>query len=306
MRIQSLLSNNYFQHNKNTSINPEKPFFEEQPQKNIKPHTYCSSDILFYSGNIAFGKNLSSENFYFWLKQKGINPQDESELKNFIDHTITESNYIGSGTVQQAYKIQGNNDFIIKIPNDDEIKIQKFKTTEDEFKGLNLGQQVASIGNVKICKRQTGTECSIPYKNKISPDANLKEIYIKHLRRTQGMPQKSYDELAELFALLNSKEKFFDYYNPNNLLVDTNTKKFNMVDDLNEAVNDDEKNTVLSMLNPLIDIRNISNFKNNNEIKKMWQEIIIKCMIASQKANLPPPTQNISSFEYLMEVAEIK
>ncbi len=270
--------------------------------------TVLSSDIKnYYPNNYyvrkPFGQNPSRDDLTSWFKKNDIDIFNNAQLSEFILESIQKKNFINSGTTQSVYSINNNDLFVLKIPNHS-IKPGNFKFTDDEFPELNIGQEVASIGDIKICKKQNGIQCSIPYIDRINPAKNSKKAYLEHLSRVQKMPQKAYDELAYTFAKLNKKDKIFDCYNPNNILISVSENKFNLVDDLQEAMNDEEKNTLISILNPLIDIRYMPNLKDDNNAVKIWREIIIKSYIASEKANLPMPTKDLASLNQLFKLAD--
>lgn len=278
--------------------------------RNVKAQTSAhqkseitQNNIFYMPAKISFKSNPSYKDFTDWIEKKGINFSDSEEISELIIKSITNKNLIGYGTSQSAYMLDGNRDFIIKIPTNNP-KTGPVKIIEDEFPSINLGQTIAKVGNMKICKRQEGIESGIPYSKKIDYGVNLKQIYLDHLYRLEKMPQSAYDDLAKTFSELNKKEKFFDCYNPNNILVDTKNQKFNLVDDLEDALDDDQTNTIMSMLNPLLDIRYMPNLKNDKNAEKIWKETIQKCYIASQKYDLPQPTTNLGSLKNLFLMAD--
>lgn len=267
----------------------------------------CNVGLLAYKpifnvNNIAFKRQASSNDFKKWLSENNIN--NSEDLFSLVENTIKKENYLGSGTEQTAYSIENSDDYILKCPKTGFTK-GSYKPVKGEFETINLGQTIAIIGNAKICKKQKGIVSSIPYAERINGKTNCQAIYLNHLLRAKNMPQKAYDDLALIFEKLNDKEKFFDYYNPNNILLDTECETFNIVDDLKDATSEEEINTFMSIINPLIDIRYMPNAKNKEGIIPIWQEIITKSFIASRKAGLPAPNRDLSSMDEMFKLAEI-
>jgi len=253
-----------------------------------------------YKANAAinFSGRQSFNDFSKWLKDKKLSP--EAFIKSVKESNI----YLGEGTSCKVFGIPGNENYVVKFPLKN-VEVGPLKEVLDEFPELNIGQAIATIGNIKISKRQSGIEAGIPYKARQTGGIENVFTYLKHLSRTANMPQSAYDELAFTFKKLNEHDLYFDLANPNNILVDEKNKKFNLVDDLTEITHEKDYNNFLSLAAPLVDTFYARQLSYNDDLTSLWNTIVTKCIIASKKAGLPAPTSNLATLKFILDIGNI-
>ena len=258
--------------------------------------------IYFGNRPVLEDKELSFEDFIKFFSANQNLDSRKNSINEYIAKSIIPVNLLGSGTQQTAYSINNTEKYVIKIPNDG-FRPGDIKKVEDDFPKLNLGQAIVTVGNAKICKKQKGIISSISYKDRICGSKNNINTYLSHIKRTAGLNQSAYDDFAFTLSELNKREMMFDCFNPNNVLIDESDQKINIVDDLTEFSSDNDSNNVLSMIASLIDVRYMVQVPNKEEIIPYWQNIIHKCNIAANKANLPVPNKDLSSLSYALKMA---
>lgn len=170
-------------------------------------------------------------------------------FKNTLRHFLNPENKLGSGEFGSVYKI--DDEFVLKKPNFEELKIDRFSTNENPIvQKLNTyyGDAVAMIGNIKILKNAAETETPIPAGVK----DGLTEYWQKlgyyrdvYLKKFTSLPQKAFDDVAADFKTLSTERKAFDTINPNNFLADGD--KIKIIDDI-ELPNDKFFNSLAGMM----------------------------------------------------------
>ena len=206
------------------------------------------------SENDCFVKSFRQEHSYQndfiqWAYETGFDPHKIVEVMQ------DERNILGRGYSNTIYEIPGNNEYVLKVSNSCDIDIvdlrdYSFKDVEDKNLDGNYGQCVVVITSsdfrkpdIFILKRQTGISNGNPptsviyFENgKLRPGElpyeayERKEHYARSLQILADMPQESYDKLVYNLARLGDIGYKFDYYNPNNFLLDEKSKNINIID----------------------------------------------------------------------------
>ncbi len=253
---------------------------------NFKGKIPLDTYIANASAKIFRSEKPDFSSFSKWLEKENI------PLNKLVEYIETNGRYLGEGTENIVFALPNSDLFAFRKPLSG-INGHELREIKDEFPNLNLGQAIAKVGNATIIKLQNGVESGIPYADRIKASGLENTFtYRKHLSRVNQMPQEAYDELAETFAKLNQKEYSFDLYNPNNILIDVDKKKFNIVDDLKEIYDEKEYNTFASITIPLFDTWFVRSLSFTDDYLTVWQKMIEKSMIASKKAGLPEPQKD--------------
>lgn len=200
-----------------------------------------SSHISNYYSNITFGKNLSYSDFLVSIRRVYKN----KSLKNVILSTINnKENFIGSGFSANAYEIPGIQDYIIRIERKKFTPQNFINSTIREGKqnelAPNFGQYIATNGHgFYINKKVIGESHSLPdWSNtiqRIQAGEDIKhrdaKLFLSKIKQLSEFPQNSFDEIAKNINLLNKYTKSeIDIINPNNLIIDNNTKHIGVID----------------------------------------------------------------------------
>lgn len=286
---------------KNNAVKKVKPLNTVKGFKSVYENRGVNLSYLAFNHNkaVKFKGGLSGKNFVNWLEKIAISPEKLVEKVKFANK------YIGEGSANIAYEIPENLEYVMRFPRES-AKSGMLKIVEDIFPELNIGQTVAEIGNIKVSKKQTGIPAGVPYKDRLGGSMQNVLTYRKHIFRTAEMPQAAYDDLADTFKRLNEHGYSFDMANPNNILVDEKNKKFNLVDDLNEIVDDEDQNSYASLALPLIDTFFAPNLSFSADIAPSWKVIIEKSRKAAQNADLPQPQKNLSCLNYILSLAGMR
>ena len=165
----------------------------------------------------------------------------------------------------------------------------QLKLVEDKFAGMNFGQAVAEGGGAKLLLKQDGEPAGLdPLKTKPGFEkaaADNIAPFRESLERTANMPQEAYDNLMGELLALEAMGYAIDPSKSNNILVDPETGKFNIVD-----VNDGKgvtSNNVDSILVMLLANGNSNSFRVYREsLKSTYRTIFDKVMLAGEKAGM--------------------
>ncbi|MDD3419417.1 MAG: hypothetical protein PHE78_02325 [Candidatus Gastranaerophilales bacterium] len=162
----------------------------------------------------------------------------KTDILNNLPNIAQPWNYIGEGRHNIVYSIPGNDVFLLRINKKhlDSLR-QKNPLTKSEnpFPEINIGQKVGQIGkHIQVIIKQNGFSNGIPSRMFLdSYKPTPQEIvpwYIENLKAIANMPQKAYNNLAKEIKTVTKKKYFFDFYNPNNILIDEKKQEFNLVD----------------------------------------------------------------------------
>ena len=194
--------------------------------------------------------------FQTWMLQNDLTFKD---IQNVITN---DENIIGQGNYSTAYQIPNCEDFCLKINTLDKEDLvnadfskAKLQDTEDKNLKINVGQQVAKISiareylpisyEIEILRKQTGESIGVPHpdtlvtgeythtaRKGLAPyeDYSRKEKYARTIHEVANLPVESYEKLIQDFMDAKEAGYNFDYLNSNNLLVDSQNQKINLVD----------------------------------------------------------------------------
>ena len=220
---------------------------------------------------------------------------------------IKEENLLGIGKTNKAYALEMLPQFVLRIPNNlnlRENKVLNCKPIKVFCKEYNFGEPVIDFGNgIQLLNKVDGIGCS--FKNWINymKDTVFKNMPIgknaakenlKTLQEIANFPIESYIDLANKIKFLNTTSKTVDCINPNNIIINFENKKFNIIDLWEKGTHKTQGTAGLDhMITLLCDgILHIDTLKALPAQKVKQYEnttnlIIYKCQTASQLVDLP-------------------
>ena len=217
-------------------INNQQINFSNFKVSNKKDVTFCSNFVIKKLSGLqadTFTKAPPFESFISQIK----NSYPHERIMNVILNSAVSENFLGSGRCAKVYEIPNVKDFVVRILHNTEpesILKHEIKMVQDEFPNHNFGQKIADNGNgVTILKRVLGSAQGFP-----NPRDNDKMFLVDHARAVLNQiaemskfPQESFDNFALTVKEVNKSSKYImDSLNPNNLLIDNENKRFNIVD----------------------------------------------------------------------------
>lgn len=232
----------------------------------------------------------SQNDFIQWAEKTNFFPQKLSEVMQ------DEENILGKGFSNTVYKIPGNEEYVLRVSNSSDTNffsdLSDYSLEDAEDKNLkgNYGQCVAKIKSsdfrkpeIFILKKQKGITNGNPpssviyFENGTLRPGELpyearerKEHYAKCLQILADMPQESYDELVHNLSELGEAGYRFDYYNPNNFLLDEEGGKINIID--LEKTQKGSKNDLGNALWALSNISYLTTFMSKHDNSPMPEE----------------------------------
>lgn len=158
-----------------------------------------------------------------------------SEFVPRIKDVFQPDNFVGAGNFNKVYSIPENPDFLIKFSHGISLKEEltkhlSLRPCENIYPFHNLGQEIAVLGEkLFVIIKQQGKTLGINNWHKVK-DFSKKHLpeFIEKLKLIKGLNQDSFNNFTEEIKLIKNKKQFFDYHNPNNLLLDENN--INIVD----------------------------------------------------------------------------
>jgi len=173
-----------------------------------------------------------------------------SDPEVLLEAVKKSENIIGVGGNAIVCRIPQVAGYVLKVHTRDWLKnreLTELVVVDDQFPEMNFGQPVASIGMADVLKEQMGVPAGVPYGEVRKSRETGNAVYEIYLKTAAAMPQKSYDQLAELFVFLNESGLIFDPSKSNNILVDSEKDIFNLVD-LHQKESDDQPKNSLSYI----------------------------------------------------------
>ena len=268
-------------------------------------------------------KSLESAKFFEQPKvevTKGIAPRfsfdalktamkDAGLSEEGIAASVKTQNLLGRGGNASVYKIDGINDFVLRVPGPPGKGVQGIGPIEavpDIFPQGNVGQPVAKIGNSTLLKIQEGKPAGGPlYRDaRAMGETAARDIYGASVERAAQMPQSAYDEFATMLLNLQKQGLQFDPSKANNVLIDKAGKRFNLVDISSRNPNSTYNHSLSDMVVTLMDNGFINSLGDRG---KPWtshyQTIISKSVLAAERAGLPLDLAG-SSLQYSFRLAD--
>ncbi len=206
-----------------------------------------------------------------------------------IKYSLSKENLLGKGFSNFVYKIDGNKDYVIRfkryegdIQNLDFSDYEIIDVQDRDLKG-NFGQPIAELRSkdktkpiLQILKRQKGITNGNPPTTAIYHEngdlrqdelpyeaIERKKHYSHCLRILANLPQESYDKLVRELSQIGNLGYRFDYYNPNNFMLDENNSQINIID--LEEIKKGFENDLGNALWALSDIMYLSTFMSSKD-----------------------------------------
>lgn len=259
--------------------------------------------------DIYKGEKFDLDSFLKKTNEAGY--ANEFEL---VDATKDMENLLGVGSNGSVYKIPSLSGFVLKVHTRGwaaDEGLSQIEALTDPFPSLNFGQAVAKLGEGHlILKEQSGIPAGVPYGEIRSKSGEIgKLVYEEYLSLAAEMPQQAYDNLARLFLFLNEHHFAFDPSKSNNILLDIENGKFNVVDI--RRLGDDQlpNNNFSYMVVALMDnpyAWRVDDKRIEDRLTQFRKVILEKAYEACSKLNLPVPRTDDSSLEYSFKLAGLE
>lgn len=205
-------------------------------------------------------------------------------------------NRLGTGSYGSVYRIDDY--YVFKSYHNGTNSLLGFKknknTKFDDLKTYS-GKVLARIGNVEILKNVTQNKNIFLEMTKPMDDGIPR--YLNSLKEFASLPQKAFDNLAKDFQKLNEIKETnlfyrFDTNNPNNFIKVGD--KIKIVDEIN-WVPTEAPNDLFSLLRIFIHKEGQSEYK---------KDIFKKCLLASEKNNLPMEAAHKYFKKYMDDICQ--
>ncbi len=231
--------------------------------------------------------------------------------KDKILDICVEENIIGHGGNATVYKIPNVHNYVMRVVQwnkDKKIDEDKIEEVKDEFPEINVGQAVAKVAErIYFLKKQNGIPAGAPAGKLRSENKIADPTYEEHLKMAAEMPQSAYDEFARTLMIVNARDHQFDPSKANNVLIDAQSGKFNLVDINKRRANSTYKNDIGDMVITLMDNSYAYRYKGSAPLEAYRKAILEKCIEAGKNASSPIPEagQN-SSLDYSFKLAGLE
>ncbi len=214
---------------------------------------------------------------------------------------------IGRGGNAVVYDI-ADTDFVLRVPNAVKTIDDSFTAVKDIVPGLSVGQAVfTNKDGVSVLRKQKGVPAGLALPSK-DTKADVLE-YAEKVKLAASMPQSAFDDFAETLRKLNESDQMFDPSKSNNVLIDKDGGRFNVVD-VNPKSGSKYRSGLDDMLVPLMGntfaYKYLDALKSGiatEDLKGPWAEIYRKAKLAATKNGLD--TKHGSSGEYSRQLAGI-
>lgn len=216
------------------------------PKYNLQAQRNTATKPMEYD---CFVKSTPENAFIKWAKDNNFTQSSAKDV-------FSQENLLGKGFSNSVYKIDGNDDFVLRVTkcakNHDELDLSKYDLQDTEDKKLkgNYGQCIAVLkGNsaempkIEVLRKQKGiTNANPPTSVIYNEDGSLrpgeapyearerKEHYAQCLQILADMPQEAYDKVVKQLSEIGELGYKFDYYNSNNFMLDAENGNIGMID----------------------------------------------------------------------------
>lgn len=238
------------------------------------------------------------------------NVYGNTPLEDILDEiTSDESNKIGEGSTKTVYEIKGTDYVVGKIKGKEREKGAAIKPEENYLTKYNFARPIANNGSdLIVMKKVNGKSHSIPDygiryyglvngTKPITRDDALQ--FMGQLDKIKDYPIESFIDMAEKMAYLSDNGFKADNINPNNILVDEETKSFNIIDLFPDKLQFILKKNMQGGLNSVQDMINITTDaimqpeyvkvlspEEQAKLKADTIKVIKKCLFAGKFTNL--------------------
>ena len=214
----------------------------------LKKSNYRIEDkkVIAFQSNVVL-KNLQKMQADVFVKESAFTsfisqvsksyPQEKT--MDVIFKSLVPQNFLGSGRCAKVYEIPHVKDFVVRVLHNvkpESLVKCEIKPVKDEFPNYNFGQKIADNGEgVTILKRVLGVSQSFPEPREKDKSGVFKVVHsqtvLQQIVEMAKFPQESFDDFALKVKEINKSPKYMlDCLNPNNLLVDKENQRFNVVD----------------------------------------------------------------------------
>lgn len=261
----------------------------------FNPVNYTQKTNPSFSGKVSvFSKKMDKI-----LQSTNVSQSENlnllSLLKKNMVKQIKKKAFLGEGC--KAIVLSLDSKYVLKLQKNEPINLEVMNIPFDKFRDLNFksyfGGVVAKFGNVSVLKNVSKSGKHLPAGVPASfAENNLQKACVDYyeniyLPRFASLPQKSFDDVAYDFKLLNKNSGdgyCFDVRNPNNFVLVG--KKIKIVDCICKSF--EEKMTTTDLLTPFLFFQDVSNeclfsTKALNNRRKLFKKIIL----AGIKNDLP-------------------
>ena len=274
-KIQTLNTNNIY----------KKPLAEKDSIPKSLSNSYAQK-ITLQNKKPSFGTTFKPEN---------------------ILKLIKEENLLGMGKTNKAYSLEKLPQFVLRIPNNfklNENKIFSCRPIKAFCKEYNFGEPIIDFGNgIQLLNKVEGVGCS--FKNWVNymKDTVLKNLPIcknaakenlKTLQEIADFPIESYIDFANKLKFLNTTTKTVDCINPNNIIINFDSKKFNIIDLWDKGTHQTKGNAGFDHMVTLLcdgilhmDTLKVLPASKVKQYESATNLIIYKCQTAAQLVDLP-------------------
>lgn len=216
-------------------------------------------------------------------------------LKKIINKKTKEQSILGEGCRGIVFSLDSK--YVLKLDKSSPLNLEFMSIPFDKFRNLNfkayVGGVVAKFGNVRVLKNVSKTGKHLPagvpaYFSEHNLQKDCVEYYEKkYLPKFASLPQKSFDDVAYDFRLLNENSRdghCFDTRNPNNFVLVG--KKIRIVDSICQSF--EKEMTITDLVAPFLFFQDVANectysVRGLNNRRKLFKKIVL----AGLKNDLP-------------------
>ncbi len=267
---------------------------------------YTVDDLEKMKEAARIARDSSIEKLTKKLEQLGIKSSDDI-LKNRKNE-----NFLGSGASSTVYKFSDPEleNWVVKIRKnipEHMFHNQEMRILPDDLAEMNMGQAIAGFGDgIAILRRVTGSPHAIAEwatRGRDNVPYSPKEVksFLKEVKEISQFPQESFDDYAKKLKLLDDKGYKMDSFNPNNIMVDYETKELSIID-FYKYDKDKGRNSLCDLVAPLVDFKNFGDFypklleSSQEEFRLAVSTINKKCLDAAEKQGLDTNKQKYLDF----------
>jgi len=228
-------------------------------------------DTFVKNNNINFKGTKSS--FEKWMEENNLTLSD---IKNIISNN---ENILGAGFDNTTFSIPDCDEYVLRVRSNllsfvlnSDFENATIINTEDKNLDINIGQQVAEIlpktiipfpAGIEVLKKQYGESVGVQPSETIQygeieyEDYQRKNKYARTIHKVASLPIESYETLITEIKKAEELGYTFDHLNSNNLLVDENNQRINIIDMEKRGKRGD---TMANLLYALTNIRYYSTY----------------------------------------------
>jgi hypothetical protein len=210
---------------------------------------------------------------------------EKTDFVSKVPEIIRCENVVGEGLQNKIYEIGQNIPFLLRVFKgySTQLYTKPIMKSFDYFSKYNIGQTIALVRNdlklkTSIILKQNGTPNGIQNWRQIFSEDNFSKSnvpeFISKLQDVVDMPQSAYDELLKEVKLIAEKKFYFDFFNPQNVLLDKENKAFNLVDIENLGAGNNLSTIPSAILYSLVDEFNFTNAYNFATHEKKEQMLV--------------------------------